>query len=89
MDPLQTQNNESGADKSSVSSIIGILVIVIILILGAFYVWSKNGDEKLNNTASVNSTETAVTAEVTSTSSVESDVDSVNLDNLDIDINSL
>ncbi|PJE74503.1 MAG: hypothetical protein COV01_00500 [Candidatus Taylorbacteria bacterium CG10_big_fil_rev_8_21_14_0_10_41_48] len=75
MDPIQTQ-----AENKSIGPVIGIIVIIIVLIVGAFYIWGGKTDTQ----------EAAPLTPTDEVSDIQADLDSsgdINLDLSDIDLN--
>lgn len=79
--------------KSSIGSIIGIIIIIAVIILGGLYFWGKRVEESKVTESLVNETSepTAEQMEANSiqsvtpsddTSSIEADLNATNLDNL-------
>jgi uncharacterized protein YdgA (DUF945 family) len=87
-------------NKSSIGSIIGIIIIITIIILGGLYFWGKRIEEARYKekiiSESQNQTETVQVSESASiktvspgddTSTIEADLNSTNLNNLDAELN--
>lgn len=78
MDPVQPQS------KKAIGPIIGIVVIVVLLVIGAFYVWGN----KMGNPSA--STETSKMAPVSSSDDVSAiDADLQADGTLDVDLSEL
>ncbi|MBA3733340.1 hypothetical protein H0W91_03120 [Patescibacteria group bacterium] len=86
-------------NKSSIGSIIGIIIIIAVIILGGLYFWGKRIEEAKSKEALVSDTtainneynEAAVIKSVSSTddlNSIESDLNATNLNNLSAETNS-
>lgn len=77
------QNNPNMPRESSGSAgpVIGIVVILVIVILGALYFWnqSRTNDAALESIQTQNESDEA--------NSIEADLDATNVDNLDAEIN--
>ena len=92
---------EAPQNKSSIGSIVGTIIIIALIILGGLYFWGKRIEEAKSTQNVINdqtgSTETTDTdqeaAAIKSMSSsddinsIEADVQSTNLDNLDAELN--
>lgn len=87
-------------NKSSIGSIIGIIIIITIIILGGLYFWGKRIEEARYKekiiSESQNQTEQVVVSESTSIKTlspgdeldtIESDLNITNLENLDAELN--
>ncbi len=87
-------------NKSSIGSIIGIIIIITIIILGGLYFWGKRIEEARYKekiiSESQNKTEQVVVSESTSIKTlspgdeldtIESDLNITNLENLDTELN--
>lgn len=87
--PNTTPTMESGGENGKTGAIIGILVIVIILVIGALYFWGQ----RLVETPNVEETSPAVFQPVESTSTeisdIEADLSTTDLDNLGAELNSI
>ncbi|MCX6716994.1 MAG: hypothetical protein NTV72_03650 [Candidatus Taylorbacteria bacterium] len=83
--------NENEVEKSSIGASLGILIIVVILVVGAFYAFNKKVDNTLENNSSSNphSTSTKKVNVLISTSSPEQDIDNLDLNGLDEQIKKL
>ena len=87
-------------NKSSIGSIIGTIIIITLIILGGLYFWGKRIEES-KSTQSLTDDTTRMTiddSEATAikslnssdeVGSIEADLNSTNLDNLDSELNTL
>lgn len=72
-------------EQKSNGAMISAVVIIILLIIGGIFFWKTNIKDK--STDQPNISETSSSADVSSDiSSLEGDLDSMNLDNLDSDL---
>ena len=86
---MEEQNNVnigSAPNNSSAGLIIGIIVILVIILLGGLYFWKQSAvDEEMMTNETVESINTQ--SEADDTSSIEADLNSTNVDNLDAELN--
>ena len=80
---METINQSSNSNKG-VGSIIGIIVVVVILIVGAIYIFGSKV-ENSKTIAPVASSSQTVDTTASDISSIESDLNNVDVKTLDID----
>ncbi|MFZ2521975.1 MAG: hypothetical protein WAX44_02125 [Minisyncoccia bacterium] len=82
---------ETPANKSSIGSIIGTIIIIAVIILGGLYFWGKRIEESkmkqdlISESQNTQINEASVIRSVNSSddlNSIESDLNNTNLDNL-------
>jgi len=80
--------------KSSVGPVVGTVIIVIILIVGALYFW-KNSDVLQNKDQATNQTEDTVVADLSNVqssdeiSAIEEDLSNTGLEDIDAELSSI
>lgn len=72
-------------EKKSNGALVGSIIIIVILVIAGIYLWNNNA--KKNTSPDVSSdTKELMEADPTATTSIEAELDGINLDNLDSDI---
>jgi hypothetical protein len=84
MEDGQTNVNvNGGGGDGSAGPIIGIIVILAIIILGGLYFWGQRADDMIDES----NEPVIVQPENDDTSSIEADLESTDVDNMDADLN--
>lgn len=89
---MDEQNNVNMGDaqsKGSTGPVIGIIVILVIIILGGLYFWNQHsGDIDIDENMTSEVIDSINTqSEEDSTSSIETDLNNTDIENLDAEIN--
>ena len=89
MDEQNNVNMDSTQNGGSAGPVIGIIVILVIIILGALYFWNqRSGDIDIDENMTSEVIDSINTqSEDDSTSSIETDLNNTNIENLDAEIN--
>lgn len=64
----------SGESKKSFGPMIGVIIIILVLILGAFYVWGSKLSVSVDNSTNTNTAAVAPVSDGDDISSIESDL---------------
>lgn len=90
MDSLNQNELHQSGEKSSVGAIIGILIIVIIIILGALYIFGTKTKDVPNNSQPIGETELInQNEEALNNATVEEDLGSIDVPGLEGQIEAL
>lgn len=82
MDEQNNVNMSGTPSESSSSLIIGAIVILAIIILGGLYFWNARASDVDQTIESINTQSTT-----DDTNSIEADLNTTNIDNLDAELN--
>jgi flagellar basal body-associated protein FliL len=87
MEPETTQQPNTGdSDKGSMGPLIGSIIIIIILVIGAIYVWGSKIDRE---EAPVETTENELAPLSTDNSAESLEADLLNTPDIDVDIDNI
>lgn len=74
-------------EKKSNGALMGSIIIIVILIIAGVYLWKNSVREKIEPTSNAASdTKELMEADANSTTSIETELDGMDLDGLDSDI---
>ena len=84
-------DNSNQTSKTGVGTIIGIVIVVVILIVGAIYTFGGKNVPSSPDKNNITSTTTAVetVSDEASVAGIQNDLNSIDVKNLDIDANSI
>jgi hypothetical protein len=81
----ETQNNVSVERSGSVGSLVAVIVILAVIVLGAVYFWNHRASNAVGTDDNLEAITTQSSAD--DTASIEADLNSTDVDNLDAEMN--
>jgi len=80
-----TNPSINGGNKGSISTIIGIIIVVVVLIIGAVYILGNKVDVANDTEITPVTQDETAAIDVTDVSGIESDLNGLDVKTLDID----